>query len=72
MSDRIKGLTVVLAENMRDDDAENVINAIRMVKGVVAVESHIADMDHYMAIETARSQIGSKVMDVIYDRKEVK
>ena len=71
MTDRIKGLTVVFDKEYRDDDAESIINAIKMVKGVGDVQSHVADMDHYMAVSRARMELGSKIIDVIReDRKQ--
>lgn len=65
MTDRIKGLTVLLEPDKRDDDAEYIINAIRMIKGVVSVKSHIADMDHHFAVETARRELTTKLWDVL-------
>lgn len=38
MSRRIKGFTVALDSNYREDDVEAIKNAILMVKGVVEVE----------------------------------
>jgi hypothetical protein len=34
MTDRLKGLTVVLDKDYRTDDAEAIINAIGMIRGV--------------------------------------
>lgn len=43
MTDRHAGYVVVLANNVREDDAEEgVLNAIRMIKGVISVEPIIA------------------------------
>lgn len=38
MTDRHAAYIVVLAEDIREDDAEHVLNALRMVSGVVSVE----------------------------------
>ncbi len=65
MTDRIKGLTVLLEPDKRDDDAEYIINAIRMIKGVVSVKSHIADMNHYFAVETARRELTQKLWEAL-------
>lgn len=43
MTDRINAITVVLENDIRDDDAEALLNAIRMIRGVLSVEPHIAD-----------------------------
>jgi hypothetical protein len=42
MTDRLKGFVVVLEEDLPEDDAEPVLSAIRMVKGVVSVKPVIA------------------------------
>ena len=65
MTDRIKGLTVLLEPDKREDDAECIINAIRMIKGVVSVESHVADIDHHLAVDTARRELANKLWDVL-------
>jgi len=72
MTDRIKGLTVSLEPNIREDDAETIINAIKMIRGVNGVETHVADIDHYMAVQTFRHDIGSKIIDIIFDRDKRK
>lgn len=66
MTDRIKGLTVVLDHNIRDDDSEAIVHAILMIRGVVAVSRHVADPDHYMAVTKAKSEIEKKFHDILY------
>lgn len=41
MTDRIRHLTVVLDADYRDEDAERIIDAIQMVRGVNSVEGHV-------------------------------
>jgi hypothetical protein len=44
MTDRHSGYVVVLAADVREDDAEEgVLNAIRMIRGVAGVEPVLAD-----------------------------
>lgn len=38
MTDRHAGYLITLEEDVRSDDAESIINALRMVKGVLHVE----------------------------------
>lgn len=57
MTDRYKGCTVVFDHEIREDDAEHLLNAIRMIKGVKAVEPHILDRHGMMR------------MDAVYDMK---
>ena len=62
MTDRINAFTVILDTDMRDDDAEVVLNAISMVKGVLRVEPHIADINAHVAA----ARIGNKVNERLY------
>jgi hypothetical protein len=52
MTDRHSGYVVTLEKDIREDDAESIINAIRMIKGVSSVAPVIAS--HEEMIFTAR------------------
>lgn len=43
MTDRHSGYLVTLSDDIREDDAQHIINALRMVKGVLSVEPIIHD-----------------------------
>lgn len=43
MTDRHSGYLVVLDHDIREDDAEHIIHAIRMVKGVLNVQPIVGD-----------------------------
>jgi hypothetical protein len=45
MTDRFKGLIVALDKDYRDDDAASIIEAIKMVKGVLEVKPVVAKID---------------------------
>jgi len=68
MTDRYKGFLVTLDDCIRDDDAEQIINALKMVKGVHNVKPYIAHYEDYMLYEKAMSDMGKKLMEFI--RKE--
>ena len=53
MTDRHAGYVVVLDRDMREDDAQDVIKAISLLKGVAAVTPHLASPD--LAIATLRA-----------------
>jgi len=57
MTDRVKGFTVTLAEDVRIDDIEATMDAIRMIKGVVDVQPCITDSNDHIN----RMQILSRV-----------
>ncbi len=67
MTDRINALTVVLAEDMRDDDCEYVINAIRMIRHVLAVEPHVTDHNSYVAEMRVRAEWRKRMLDALED-----
>lgn len=49
MTDRFHSLTVVLDQNIREDDAESLINAISMIKGVLSVSGNASDLSEHVA-----------------------
>lgn len=54
LTDRIQSLTVTLHRDYRDDDVQAIIEAIRMVRGVLDVTGVVADMDSHVARERTR------------------
>jgi hypothetical protein len=63
MTDRHAGYIVVLAEDIREDDAEGILNALRMVRGVISVTPVISD--HTQAV--ARERRDEKWRDALRD-----
>lgn len=45
MIERFCGLSVTFEKDIRDDDAQHIMNAIRMIKGVINVSPVSADID---------------------------
>ena len=70
MTNRYYALTVILEKDIRSDDAEPLVNAIKMIKGVLDVKPHISDPETWMAQERARMELGRKVMNIIYPKLE--
>jgi hypothetical protein len=70
MTERFNTLTVVLEKNIREDEADGLLNAIRMIRGVLSVEGNVADSESFMAESRARHDIGRKVMAVLYPRDD--
>ena len=46
---RVAGFTVTLAEDIREEAVEAIVNAIRMVKGVASVEPLVASYELHIA-----------------------
>jgi len=55
MTDRYNALTVVLDRDIRDDDAEAILTAIRMVRGVMSVDPIVSDPSSWVAEMRIRS-----------------
>jgi len=72
MTDRIHSLTVVLEKDMRDDDCESLISAIRMLRNVLSVEPHVTDFGDHTARERARCELGEKLWEVLHPPSEKK
>ena len=65
MTDRIKGLVVVLDQDYRTDTVDEIVNAIKMVKGVAAVEKNVATLDDYMNRERVRQELVGKIFEAL-------
>ena len=70
MSDRTNTITVVLDKDYRVDDCDHILNALKMVKGVVTASPNIADYVEYMALERVRRELIEKIWDIFYPKKK--
>lgn len=70
MSDRIYAFTVILDAEYQEESADNIRNAIGMIKGVSDVTEHIADPSSYFAKQTAMIEIRKKMIDVLYPEEK--
>ena len=69
MTDRVNALIVTLHKDIRDDDVEPLMDAIRQFRCVLQVDPNIRDIDSHVAQVRARSELGSKIMEVIYPER---
>ena len=63
MTDRVKGLIVTLDRDIRIDDVEHAVNAVKMIKGVSSVQLSISTPEDHMA----RARVMSEIRDKLYD-----
>ena len=68
MTDRYHSLTVVLTSDVRTDDAESIINAIKMIKGVLSVTGLVANMESHMAELRAKDYFAEKLWQILYPK----
>lgn len=67
MTDRIRQLAVTLDRDFRDDDLENIINAIGMIKNVEYVDlGSPVGMEDLSARRAAAQDIRNEILDVIF------
>lgn len=65
MTDRYHALIVVLEEPIRSDDAQPIIDAIRMLRGVIDVVPQVTDLDHHLAVTKAKYEIAKRLWDAL-------
>lgn len=64
MTDRMKGCWA-FDRDIREDDVEHLVHAIKMVKGVADVELTLADSDDWMNRQQVRHNLQMKLHKVI-------
>ena len=69
MTDRIFALTVLLDEDVREDDAASIIAAIQMIKHVLKVEPHVSNLDTWAAEARARTDLTRQLWKVLLKEK---
>jgi hypothetical protein len=65
MTDRFNTLTVVLDRDIREDDAEVLISAIKMIKGVIGVKGNVSNSETWMAEERAKLELRTKLYEIL-------
>ncbi len=64
MTDRIKGLTISLEQDVRVDDLEPLMDAIRQFSGVADVTPLVASSDDWLARSRVRSELAEDFLDM--------
>ena len=67
MTDRVKGVYVAFERDIRVDDVEVIVNAIRMIKGVAGVEQEqfISNSDDWMNRQQVRMELQPIILDFL-------
>ena len=65
MTDRLKGAVVTFSHDIREDDAEALLQAIGMIRGVASVTPSVAYLGDHMARERVRSELRVRLYDAI-------
>lgn len=70
MTDRHSAYIVVLKDDIREDDAQWTINALRMVKGVASVKPVVADWDQHIAHVRVDREWRDRLLKLLKDADE--
>lgn len=65
---RTKGFVVALKDNLRSEEMEKLKAAIEWFNGVLTVETIEATSDDWIVEQRVRSELGDKIIGVIYPR----
>jgi hypothetical protein len=63
MTDKYNTIVVVLDKDIREDDAENLINAIQLLKGVIAIGGNVTDIDTYAVERRVKLELFNKLVE---------
>ena len=66
MTNRVHTLTVVLSNNYREADAEDICSAIQMIRGVQDVTAQpVQNFDYHAARTRVRAELSTQLLDVL-------
>jgi hypothetical protein len=65
MTDRIKGVYVAFDSDIRDDDAEPIIEAIKQIRHVQGVKAFVTEPADYFARTRVRAEIATKLVNIL-------
>lgn len=65
MTDRLNALIVVLEQDIREDDARPLIQAISQLRGVASVQPNVADIASHIAHTRARHEIETRLFKAL-------
>lgn len=68
MTDIFNALVVILDKDMREDDAETLLTAIRQLRGVLSVSGNISDINSHIAEQRVKSELANKLFEVVYPK----
>ena len=71
MTDRLKGVLVTFDRDIREDDAEPLLNAIKMIRGVLEVKPYIAGAEDHMCYHRGIADCRKRIFDQLMKDPEV-
>ena len=65
MTTKFHSLTVVFDKEIREDDVIDIVNAIKMIKGVLRVVPEVADINLFITKEIAKNELIQKIFKLL-------
>lgn len=65
MGDRVKGFVVALDKNYREEDVEQIKNAITQIKGVLSVKENVMNPDDFINSVRITNDIKKRLYEII-------
>jgi hypothetical protein len=65
LSDRYNYLIVVLEKDLKDEDAQPLLEAIKCLRGVLSVTPNVSDPAGWTAEERVRRELTEKLLQVL-------
>lgn len=65
MTDRVRHLTITLERDIREDDLEPIVLAIRLIRGVAIVEPHVVTSQDHRVRDVVRTEIERELHEAI-------
>jgi hypothetical protein len=65
VTDRLNGFYVVLERDIRTDDVEPLLDAVRCLRGVLSVRPNVANWESQVAEDRAKRELVTKIYEVL-------
>ena len=70
MGERFAGVVVTFEKDVHEDDIEHRLNAIRMIRGVLSVETVRGDPSAHIEAERTRHKLWETVRKALFPERE--
>jgi len=71
VTERLKGVVVAFDVDIREDDVQTLVNAIRCFRHVLSVEPVMANADDWVVEQRVRDDLSKKLWDVLHPKRPV-
>jgi hypothetical protein len=71
MTDRYNAFIVILAEDLREDDARATIEAIKQIKHVQDVQPHVRSFEDAIAESRVKAELAKKLFKVLQENDTI-